>query len=189
MPDVFELLHQDHVKVIGLLAQLRKASPKSPEELRETNRVAQHLVIEESRHEASEEIVLWPSVRLHVPEGDGLADTALDQEQKGKWVLHGLSYRTPENEGFADLVEEFANLSEAHIAFEELEVWPALRSHLKGHQGYKLATKLAKAKASAPTRPHPGAPTDPRKLARVGTLVSAMDRSVDFVTGRGRDQP
>lgn len=121
MPDVFELLHQDHVKVIGLLAQLRKASPKSPEELRETNRLSQHLVIEESRHEASEEIVLWPSVRLHVPEGDGLADTALDQEQKGKWVLHGLSYRTPENEGFADLVEEFATLSEAHIAFEELD--------------------------------------------------------------------
>lgn len=189
MPDVFELVHRDHEAVARLVATLRSASPKEPDELRATNRVAQQLVIDESRHEVAEERVFWPFVRLHVPDGQALADKAMDQEQKGKWVLHQLSFRTPENEGFVDLVEQFATASQEHIAFEETVVWPALRAHLKRRDANKLARKFVSAEASAPTRPHPAAPTSARGLRTVGSLAGVLDRSVDFITGRGRDRP
>ena len=50
--------------------------------------MVEELVIEESRHEAVEEMYFWSAVRDRVPNGDELADTATGQEQKGKEILN-----------------------------------------------------------------------------------------------------
>ena len=52
--------------------------------------MVEELVIEESRHEAVEEMYFWSAVRDRLPNGDELADTATGQEQKGKEILNRL---------------------------------------------------------------------------------------------------
>ena len=49
--------------------------------------MTEELVIEESRHEALEEMYFWLAVREHHPAGNTLADEATGQEQEAKEVL------------------------------------------------------------------------------------------------------
>lgn len=70
MTDAFEILAADHQEVKRMLAQF-ESGPGDLGQLAET------LVVEESKHEAVEEMYVWPSVREKVAGGDLLADTAL----------------------------------------------------------------------------------------------------------------
>jgi hypothetical protein len=65
----------------GLLRRSAQAQPA----LRK--KMVQQLVIEESKHEAVEEICFRPTARKHLSDGDDLAGQTLDQEQEGKAVL------------------------------------------------------------------------------------------------------
>jgi len=47
-------------------------------------RWTEQLIIEESRHEALEEMYFWPAVRDRLESGDTLADEATGQEQDAK---------------------------------------------------------------------------------------------------------
>ncbi len=91
MPDVFEVLSQDHEEVKQMLTELEKGptaiTGATADQLALRKKMTETLVIEESRHEAVEEMHFWPAVREKVPGGDSLADTAIGQEQEGKEVL------------------------------------------------------------------------------------------------------
>jgi hypothetical protein len=53
-------------------------------------KMVEQLVIEESKHEAVEEMYFWPAVREMLPGGDKLGGTAIGREQEGKEVLDKL---------------------------------------------------------------------------------------------------
>jgi hypothetical protein len=130
-------------------------------------KMVQQLVIEESRHEAVEEMYFWPAVRRHLTDGDDLANQAQDQEQEAETQL-----------------TEFISAGRAHIAFEETAVWPSLRSALTATEADDLGRELEEAKKAAPTRPHPHTPPSPGLLKTAGPAVAAADRLRDAVTGR-----
>lgn len=178
MSDVFTILEKDHLEVKRMLASLATGDASAGE-------TAEKLVIEESKHEAAEEMHFWPAVREKVPDGDALADKALQQEQEGKEVLDELRKATPGDPELARLVATFTSAGEAHIAFEETEVWPALRAVLTPQEASDLGHEIETAKESAPTRPHPGGPNSPAGLESVGAAAAAMDKVRDAVTGRG----
>src|SRR5436853_436137 len=71
MTDVFTVLSKDHEEVKGMLAELEKgptvATGASEEQLMLRKKMAEELIIEESRHEAVEEMFFWPAVRDHLP--------------------------------------------------------------------------------------------------------------------------
>ena len=94
MPSVFDVLGQDHKEVKRMLAELEKgpiaATGASDNHLILRKKMVEELVIEESRHEAVEEMYFWPAVRDRLPNGDELADTATGQEQEGKEILDRL---------------------------------------------------------------------------------------------------
>ena len=91
MADVFTVLAKDHEEVKGMLAELEKgptrATGASEEQLALRKKMAETLIIEESKHEAVEEMYFWPAVRERVPYGDEIADKATGQEQEAKEVL------------------------------------------------------------------------------------------------------
>ena len=60
----------------------------SPDQLAVRKKMAETLVIEESKHEAVEEMYFWPTVReeARLPDG-GLADEATGQEQEADKVV------------------------------------------------------------------------------------------------------
>jgi hypothetical protein len=188
MASAFDVLGQDHEEVKRMLAELElgpiAATGADRDQLALRKKMVQQLVIEESRHEAVEEMYFWPAVREHLPDGDDLANQAQDQEQEGKEVLAKLDKFGPEDEGFEARLAEFTRAGRAHIAFEETAVWPDLRARLSAAEADDLGRKLAEGKESAPTRPHPAAPASPGPLKAAGPAVAAADRLRDAATGR-----
>lgn len=190
MPNVFDVLSHDHQEVKQMLSDLEKdlntAATPTGDQIRQRKKLTEQLVIEESKHEAVEEMYFWPAVRERVQDGDRLADQATGQEQEGKEVLDKLDKLGASDPQFAKLLGQFISAGREHIQFEETQVWPNLRAVLSEQEADELGRKLEQAKKTAPTRPHPKTPPDPRVLKTAGAAAAAMDRARDAATGRGR---
>ena len=149
MPSVFEVLGRDHQNVRRMLAELEKgptaATGANDNHLMRRKKMVEELIIEESRHEAVEEMYFWPTVRDRLDNGDELADTATVQEQEGKEVLGRLTKLSVDQPEFEDLVFVFINAGRDHIAFEETKVWPPLRRTLTEGEAVRLGAQIAEA--------------------------------------------
>lgn len=188
MPTAFDVLHRDHEEVKQMFTELELGpsfvTGADRDQLALRDRMVQQLVIEESKHEAVEEMYFWPAVCERVTDGTDLANQAQGQEREGKEVLAALDKLTPENEEFESLLAEFTRAARAHIAFEETTVWPSVRSVLSAAEAEELGRQLEQAKKSAPTRPHPKIPPSPGVLKTAGPGVAAADRFRDAASGR-----
>jgi hemerythrin-like domain-containing protein len=185
MADVFTVLSQDHEEVKRMLAELEKgpsrATGASEDQLALRKKMTEQLIIEESRHEALEEMYFWPVVRDHLPDGDTLAD----QEQEAKEVLAKLDKLDAGDAEFEKLLGTFTWAAREHIQFEETAVWPGLRTALNTERAAELGTQIPEGKKTAPTRPHPHTPPSPGALKTAGPIAAAADKARDAVTGRG----
>ena len=191
MADVFTVLAKDHEEVKGMLAELQKgqtmATGASEDQLALRKKMTEELIIEESKHEALEEMYFWPAVREHLAAGNTLADTATGQEQDAKRVLAELDKLQAGDAEFEKVLGKFIVDAREHIAFEETQVWPGLRTALTGETADELGGKIAEGKKSAPTRPHPNTPASPGALKAAGPVAAATDKARDKLTGRGAD--
>jgi hemerythrin-like domain-containing protein len=189
MASVFDVLGRDHIEVKRMLTELEKGptttSGAGDDALALRKKMVEQLVIEESKHEAVEEMYFWPTVRDALPDGDRLADTATGQEQEAKHVLDRLDKLDAGNPEFEQLVTAFISAGREHIDYEEGQVWPPLREVLTADQANELGAKLEAGKKTAPTRPHPHTPPSPGVLKTAGPAVAAADRARDSATGRG----
>ena len=179
MADVFALLRTDHQEVEGILATLESGGGDHAA-------LAEKLVIEESRHEAAEEMYFWPAVREKVAGGDALAERGIHQESEGKEVLDKLRKCHPTDAEFSQLVAKFAKAGREHIAFEQNEVWPKLEAALTPDERQELGDRYEAAKKAGPTRPHPNTPADPKVLKTAGAAAAVVDKAADAITGRGK---
>lgn len=190
MADVFEILRQDHDEVKAMLGRLeigpKASSGATDAQLQERRRLADEVIIEESKHETAEQQYFWPAVRELGPEGSRVADEALGQEKEGEQVLYELSKLNPGDEKFEELLAGFISDARAHIAFEEGHAWPLMRASMTADQAAELGRKIEQAKKMAPTRPHPNTPVSEGARKAAGPLAGAADRLRDAVTGRGK---
>ena len=191
MADVFTVLAKDHDEVKGMLTELEKGptgvTGASENQLALRKKMTEVLIIEESRHEALEEMYFWPVVRDHLPDGDTLAHEATGQEQEAKQVLARLDKLDASDAEFEELLGAFMRAVREHIEFEETRVWPGLRTALNTERAAELGSQIAAGKKTAPTRPHPHTPPSPGMLKAAGPAVAAADKARDAVTGRGSD--
>jgi hypothetical protein len=188
MADVFTVLAQDHQDVKAMLAELERgptrATGATQDQLALRKKMTEQLIIEESRHEALEEMYFWPAVRDRLESGDVLADQATGQEQDAKQVLARLDKLDPDDAEFEQLLGAFIAAAREHIEFEESQVWPLMLTALPADGSAELGEKIAAGKSSAPTRPHPRTPPSPGMLRAAGPVASAVDRVRDAMTGR-----
>jgi hemerythrin-like domain-containing protein len=191
MADVFTVLAKDHGEVKDMLAELEKgatnANGASEDQLARRKKMTDQLIIEESKHEALEEMYFWPTVREYHAAGNTLADEATGQEQEAKEVLAKLDKLDASDAEFDELLGTFIAAARKHIEFEETEVWPGLRSVLPAETAAELGRKITEGKKTAPTRPHPHTPPSPGVLKAAGPAAAAADKARDAVTGRGND--
>jgi Hemerythrin HHE cation binding domain len=189
MADAFTVLAQDHEEVKGMLAELEQGPTRgagaSQDQLARRKKLAEQLIIEESKHEALEEMYFWPAVRAYHADGNTLADEAAGQEQQAKEVLAKLDKLEAGDPEFDELLAEFTGAAREHIEFEETQVWPGLRPVLPADEAAELGRKITDGKKTAPTRPHPHTPASPGVLKAAGPAVAAADKARDAVTGRG----
>lgn len=179
MPDVFTVLGEDHRKVLETLDALESMAKLSASK----DELIEQLVIDESKHEAVEEMYLWPTVQERVEMGDVLAERALEQEQMAKQMLEELEgSKGVERDR---LVRSFSLAAREHIAYEQDEVWTKLRPVLSAKEAEELGTRVEEAKRTAPTRPHSHTPPNPGVLKTAGPAVGAVDKVRDAIKGRG----
>ena len=189
MAGVFDVLAKDHAEVKQMLADLQAgataAKNASDDELAQRKKMVEQLVIEESKHEAMEEMYFWPAVREKLPDGDKLADTAIEQEQEGKEVLDKLDKLDASDAEFEKLVTTFIQAGREHITYEETQVWPSLRNALSAKEANEIGKKISEGKKTAPTRPHPHTPASPGALKSAGPVAAAADKARDKMSDRG----
>ena len=189
MPSVFDVLGRDHLEVKRMMDDLETgpttAAGADVSQLVLRKELVDKLIIEVSRHEAVEEMYFWPAVRRYLPGGEAMAEKAVAQEQDAKKTLDLLDRLGAGVPEFEELLARFIGAAREHIAFEEGIVWPGLAQVLSAQQGAGLGQQLEEAKATAPTRPHPGVPASPGLLKGAGPLAAAADKVRDIISGRG----
>ncbi len=151
--------------------------------------MTEQLIIEESKHEALEEMYFWPAVREHLAAGDTLADAATEQEQAAKQVLAELDkLQAGEHAESRRLLAKIHHRrARAHRLRGDAGMARAAHRPESADKAAELGTKITEGKKTAPTRPHPHTPPSPGVLKAAGPAVAAADKARDAVTGRGAD--
>jgi hemerythrin-like domain-containing protein len=187
--DALTFLRQDHKSVLGMLEVLDGAPSNTGAQISGLATMVTNLVIAESQHEAIEEQIFWPAVRDALDDGDALADAAIKQEQEGKRLLQRLEDGKPGESDYQEALQEFVKAGREHIAYEQDVVFPLLQAAVTDDELLKLGERLERAKAIAPTRPHPDTPPNPAVLKTMGMATAVLDHARDAVSGRAADNP
>ena len=117
MADGYAELEQDH-RSIEQHFQTLATDTESP--------VVRDLAELLTRHSQLEEAALYPALRRWVDGGDDLADRA-QQEHSTIATMVAELYQSVTPERLGDLVASLQDVVSGHVAFEESEVFPAMR--------------------------------------------------------------
>jgi hemerythrin superfamily protein len=180
--NVIEELTADHREVEALFDRFDQL-PVGSRQRRET---ADEFTIELVRHSVAEETYLYPAVREHVAGGGSLADKELADHagvEKHLKKLEGLDADHVEFDGLViTIISEVAD----HVRDEEDRLFPMLEAACTREQLNELGDKVRQAKKTAPTRPHPSAPSTPPLNTVLAVGIGLVDRARDYVSGRSR---
>ena len=174
------MLKDDHKAVEKLFKRFEKAGDNAYVEKRE---VADRIVEELSRHAAIEEQLFYPVARATVPDTDDIVLESLEEHHVVKWVLSEIDKMDPRDERFDAKVTVLIESVRHHVEEEENEFFPKVRDELGRNALNDLGDAMAKAKAVAPTHPHPRSPDTPPGNLVVGTTAGVVDRLGDTMSG------
>jgi hemerythrin-like domain-containing protein len=189
MPDVFDVLSEDHNEVKQLLARLEEERPGAgagKSKLANRKEKATKLITDESKHEAVEEMFFWPAVRDKLPDGEKLARHAMGQENEAKEVLAKLDTLEADSPEFEKLLTEFTAAAREHIEFEETQVWPKMREALSKQEATEIGKQLKDGKKTAPDKPQPGKPVPAQRRASGGKTKTELYEEARKLGVQGR---
>ncbi len=180
--DVFVVLggeHDELREVVSGLGGPAEADGETREKLR-------RIVTLSTRHEATEELELWPVVRRTLDGGDVLAARAAAEELELRRLLHTVERRRPGTPGFSDLVQELRTAVSEHLVFEEVHVWPPLSRALAAKERAAVGRRVVRARRTAPIRPHVSTLAEPGTHPRLARAILGYDRLADRMGQRDR---
>ncbi|WMX43725.1 hemerythrin domain-containing protein [Streptomyces roseicoloratus] len=181
--DVIAELTADHEEVEQLFAKIQGLPSGHPRRKTLADQVTMELV----RHSVAEESYLYPAVREHVPQGDGLADQELEEHAAAERTMKDLEGCGADDPRFDELMMRLMSEIRSHVAEEENDLFPRLRQACPADMLDELGDKVRRAKKMAPTRPHPSAPDTPPANKILAPGMGMVDRLRDAMTGRGKD--
>eukprot|EP00877_Chromochloris_zofingiensis_P011922 jgi/Chrzof1/6984/Cz02g06160.t1 len=150
--------------------------------------LAWQLIRDLTVHSIGEEEVLYPAMSEHM--GTEVRDHALSEHKTLKNLASDLDSMKVDHPGFHDKIEMLMTALDHHIKEEENEMLPAFVKTVGIEKLTDLGSKFEKAKASAPTRPHPNAPDKPIEgNVILNKLTAPVDRLRDQVRFHGNPPP
>lgn len=177
--DAITLLTEDHRKVESLF--VRFESTRDPQEQTE---IVHEVIHELAVHGEIEELIFYPALRNALPEGDSLADEAVQEHVEIKQTLNDLDKMTAEHDQFATKMRELMAEVRHHVEEEENEIFPRIVVSLEPEKLEEMGEALSGARRLVPSRPHPNAPTSPLgKLVAGAPALALVDRVRDAVRG------
>lgn len=170
-----ELLRQQHESVEQLFSQMPQARGRDREELFDCLRKT--LAV----HEAAEEMVVHPEVRLINKPAERAVDARLKEESEAKATLAQLEKLGVDDPKFDALFDEFRGAVLEHARAEEREIFPLLEQHVPGARLIEMAELILIAESMAPTHPHPHGPESAIGNLLVGPFVAMFDKVRDKI--------
>lgn len=175
--DVVRFLKDQHNLIKDLFEEVFSASDSKAREEAFVN-LRQLLAV----HETAEEMVVHPSARREVTDGDDVVDARLKEEHEAKEMLSKLEDMDLDSEEFLTELEKFREAVIDHADREEREEFDKLQRALSSDDLGRMAKAVVAAEAIAPTRPHPGVESAKANFV-VGPFASMLDRARDAIGG------
>lgn len=175
--DAIQLIVSDHREVERLFKEFERAE-RAGDAARQADCV-RSLVRELSVHASIEEQFVYPALRQRV--GDDRVHDALEEHHGAKVTLDEIDALPVDHPRLASKVRLLAENVRRHVEEEERELLPALERALGDDGRRDLGDVLARAKRTAPTRPHPAAPDTPPANFLASAVASIVDRSRDAI--------
>ncbi|MEU6645336.1 hemerythrin domain-containing protein [Saccharomonospora sp. NPDC046836] len=173
--DVVEVLLDQHTQIKGLFRELSEAQGGRKEDLFDD------LVRLLAVHETAEEIVVHPTARQKIDNGDDVVEARLHEESEAKQALAELHDLGVDHRDFDTKLAELARDVTGHANREEQEEFAQLRAKLPEDRLRQMAGAVRVAEAIAPTRPHPAAGESAVANILAGPPIAVFDRVRDAV--------
>jgi len=174
---IVDLLQEDHEQVKALFNRLTSTPPEGREEL------FCHLVTELVRHEVAEEIVVYPTIRSDAPDGDNEVSPRLQEQSEAEEKLSKMEKMDATSAEFAIELTRLKTAVLANAQAEEANIFPLLRALEGDDKLLEMGAKYERAKASAPTHPHPHVPDSPPGNKLLGPIAAFFDKARDAAKG------
>jgi hemerythrin superfamily protein len=178
--NLIDVLMADHQEVEVMFTEFETGTIGDDRRAELRDKVITELV----RHSVAEEMYLYPTARKMLPGGDELADRELEEHAAAEQVMKDLESAAPDDPRFDELLAQLIADIRGHVADEEGELFPRLRTACPEDELVSLGGKVQRAKKIAPTRPHPSAPDTPPANMVLGPVAGLVDRVRDAVSGR-----
>jgi hemerythrin superfamily protein len=173
--NVVELLVEQHTEIKGLFRDLSQAQGDRKRDLFED------LVRLLAVHESAEEIVVHPTARKEIDNGENVVESRLHEESEAKETLAELYDLGVDHPEFDGRLAEFAENVIDHANHEEREEFSQLRAKLPEDRLRTMAGALRAAEATAPTKPHPATGASAVANGVAGPPLAVFDRVRDAV--------
>lgn len=180
--DLVHVLTTDHREVEQAFQQLESGvmDPSQRGEL------VAHVITELVRHSVAEEQYLYPETRKALQDGDQIADRELQEHAEAERIMKDLERAEAGTAEFEELLARLKSAVRDHVHEEETELLPALASAVSSQRLAELGEAVQRAKATAPTRPHPMSPKSGTAQKILAPGVGMIDRMRDAIAGRSR---
>ena len=177
--DLIDAIVEDHRAVEAVFDDIEASG-----DARMKRDLVEHVITELVRHSVAEEQYLYPTARKVLPDGDELADHELEEHAEAEKVMKEIEGTDAADPKFDELVAALIKDIRHHLRDEEDDLLPKLRAACDADELVALGEKFARAKRTAPTRPHPSAPDRPpvNKIADMG--AGLIDKVRDGLSGR-----
>jgi hemerythrin-like domain-containing protein len=170
------LLKQDHANVEELFKRFETAAPSDTAELA---RVRDIVIEQLSKHAAIEEQVFYPAVRAKLGDEQSFAVLeGLEEHHIVKITLAELEKMPPTHERFRPKMTVLIESVRHHVEEEENEIFEQVREAFTVEELNDMGEEMEKAKAIAPSRPHPLLPDQPPLNVLLGVPAAVIDLTV-----------
>ena len=174
--DAIALLKADHKAVEERFAMFSALGNRA---FKAKGKIVKDVIKALTKHAAIEEAVFYPIARERLQESGHLVLEALEEHHVVKWTLSELDQMGPTAERFDAKFTVLMETVRHHVREEEKVLFPAVRKAFSKLELDELGEKLAAAKPSAPTHPHPGSPDEPPLNALANAIAKPFDAMRD----------
>lgn len=178
--DLVDVIIDDHRAVEQIFSELQEGSG-SPQHRRA---LVDHVIAELVRHLAAEEQCMYPAVRRRLLGGDEIADNEIAEHAEVEELMASLDGLDPADPDFESLLTALMHSVRHHVAGEESDLLPNLSDACSNEELVELGAAVLRAKATAPTRPHPNAPDRPPANRIIDPGVGLVDKIRDALSSR-----
>lgn len=171
--NVIDLLLEQHTQIKNLFRELSQAQGDRKRDLFED------LVRLLAVHETAEEIVVHPTARSAIANGENIVENRLHEESEAKHALAELHDMGVDHPDFDSKLAHLESDVIDHANHEEQEEFNQLAASLSQDRLRRMAGAVKAAEATAPTRPHPRAGESATANILAGPPIAVFDRVRD----------